>query len=484
MRKACFTLIIFTTGLYTTKINAGNYGDMYGVHSRASGMGNAVTSFVDDSSAVFYNIAGLGRISRGERLYLRATDRHNLHQNTPLNRIRPREEEASLSDENVDPAGLNAGEPGSINGAIFGPVNRDQLRYLHELALHYSFARPELTTSAPLNQDIESIRDDHVGLGLALNLNTIFNLDRGFRFGLNLVAPANGNLLTVNDLNPTVHRYLNHGVSNERPIIMGGLGFEVWKDHLWAGVGFNMLLGGQGALLLKDVPISPDPVIPDQQIILELEPLVNPTYGLMFEYWRIMIGASYRRETYLSVDTLAARAQTTLLSIQLDFDLTMYDNFMPRTWMYGIGFRITDNLIFSVDMSRELWSAFRLSRTKKAYSEPLFLNDITIYKAGLEWNPGQWGFRIGYTKRPNPLGEMAGEANWIDFDRRIGTAGISYTFLPKGGRLQSPLTVDLVIEHQKLKSRHIWKYVATEQNPSYSTGGKVWHFGLSLTTHL
>ncbi|MCB1159357.1 MAG: hypothetical protein KDK45_17785, partial [Leptospiraceae bacterium] len=54
--------------LFYSNLQAGNYSDVYGAHARANGMGNAVSSFVDDSSAVNYNVAGLGRVSRGELL--------------------------------------------------------------------------------------------------------------------------------------------------------------------------------------------------------------------------------------------------------------------------------------------------------------------------------------------------------------------------------------------------------------------------------
>lgn len=44
-----------------SSLSATSYGEIYGAHSRAVGMGNAVTAVVNDSSAVFYNPAGLGR---------------------------------------------------------------------------------------------------------------------------------------------------------------------------------------------------------------------------------------------------------------------------------------------------------------------------------------------------------------------------------------------------------------------------------------
>ncbi len=45
---------------------AGDYGDVYGTHPASNAMGNAVVSTVNDSSSVFYNVAGLGKQNSGD----------------------------------------------------------------------------------------------------------------------------------------------------------------------------------------------------------------------------------------------------------------------------------------------------------------------------------------------------------------------------------------------------------------------------------
>ncbi|MCX7999786.1 MAG: aromatic hydrocarbon degradation protein, partial [Leptospiraceae bacterium] len=62
--KSIFFLVLSLVPLY-----AGDYGDVYGAHPAANAMGNAVVSTVRDSSAVFYNIAGLGRMNYGDLYY-------------------------------------------------------------------------------------------------------------------------------------------------------------------------------------------------------------------------------------------------------------------------------------------------------------------------------------------------------------------------------------------------------------------------------
>jgi hypothetical protein len=450
---------------------AGDYGDVYGAHPAANAMGNAVVSTVNDSSSVFYNVAGLGKQNSGDII---------------LGQIEQKKEGESPESKLVEEG-----------GSLWSKIKTGSFTYVpsyrtektpHELTLQFHLGRPSLNTSAPSNQDLNRVRDDYLGLGLTINLNSIYDLKRNFRFGLNILLPGTGQLLTVNDINPTVHRYLQHGVSNQKPTIMGGVGIELWKDRLFAGVGFTALAGGKGAILLKDVPISPDRVIPNQQVILEVKPFVNPTFGLAFQYGKFNLGVSYRREVALAINELPARAQTTLLGIQLDFDVSLFDLFTPRKWAYGIGYRPLEKWTFTFDVNRELWSAFRQSRTKATYSERIYFNDITIYRGGVEYAWKDWlKFRGGIARRPRPTPIMASSQNWMDFDRMIYTLGFSFILIPGTysflENLKSPVILDFVAEYQKLHGEHVYKYVATERNPNYSMGGRVLHFGFSLTTY-
>ncbi|MCP5502208.1 MAG: outer membrane protein transport protein [Leptospiraceae bacterium] len=476
--------------LFYSNLQAGNYSDVYGAHARANGMGNAVSSFVDDSSAVNYNVAGLGRVSRGELLKAII--------------------ETKTASPNPEPAPEGASEPSPETGAT--PVETDAgivenfksdfknfhkgaftfvpslrpTKPLHELHFMANYAKPRMTTSAPYNQDLAKTADDYASISLAINLNSIYNIKRNIRFGLSIQAPLSGNLMVINDLNPTVHRYLQYGMTNQKPTIMGGLGIELWKDRLFAGVGFNALAKGSGAMLLKDVPISPDTVTPDQQAVIEIKPLVTPTYGLQFSYGKLNLGVAYRREVAMAVDRLSARAQTTILSIQLDMDVALLQFFSPRMWTYGIAYKASDRLLLSFDLNRELWSGYRLSRAKSTYSETLYLNDTTNYRAGVEYGLlKSLKLRMGYTKRPTPVPDSPGRNNWMDFDRLIATGGLSYFLFPSESgilsNLVNPVVFDLVVEYQKMHGRHVYKYEATDKNPNYSSGGNAWHFGASVS---
>ena len=474
---------------FTNPLWSGNYSDIYGAHPAAGGMGNAVTSRVNDSSAVYYNVAGLGRLSRGDHLMSLTEQRYPgvLESKEPPTRV----DRSPEGDKKSPPPAKTA--PTSAQAPIAGRPRTP----VHEVALSYNYARPRLKTTAPLNQDIDGVNDDFAVLGLTINFNSVFDFDRVVRFGLNAIVPATGNLITINDLNPTVHRYLQQGVSNQKPTIMGGLGFEVIKDMLFAGVGFTTSVKGKAGILMKDVPISPSKEIPNQQVIMEIKPHFTETSGIMFEYKRFTAGFSYRRESFVALNDLSARAQTQLLGIQLDFDLALLDLFSPRTYSYGLGYRLTERITLSADINREIWSVWSkyrtdfanftgnlpLSRTKQTYSEDLFLSDVTVYRAGIEFQLKEnIALRAGFTRKPSALPVEGGAINWMDSDRTIFTLGGSYTLMPSGGRLKKPITLDLVLEHQRLKDRAVLKISPTTRAPHYySYGGKIWRLGLSTT---
>lgn len=507
MKKSLLLII----SLFTVEsISAGSYGDVYGAHPAANGMGNAVNATSSGSAAVYYNVAGLGRLSAADLAVLdyeiaTLEKQGNAKSKEDATKITPpkgnkTEKEKEMSD--IDPTERQVIEeylehpfyirtPLRVYDAFTKDllVNRNLKRpnkVSHELSIQYNYAVPRLTTSAPNPDRLLGEKDHYVGIGLAIDFGSIFNMDRKIKFGLNVLAPASGNLLTVNDQNPTVHRALQYGVENERPTIMGGLGVEAWKDHLYLGIGFTALASGQGSILMKNVNISPDPVTPDQQAILEIKPIVNPTFGAQFHWGKFDLGASYRRETMLSIDPLAARAQTTLLAIQLDLDIALLGLFTPRVVSYGLAFHPTESWTLALDINRELWSGFRISRTKRTYSEPFDLKDTTNYRFGIEykWRP-DWKFRTGCAIRPSPIGELPGQTNWIDFNRTILTAGVGYVLFPDSFSFtdvfKNPLLIDLVIEYQKLEGRNIYKYNPTARNPNYSFGGNVWHAGISFS---
>ena len=504
-----FTLsLLFLFTNYT--LLAGDYGDVYGAHPAAAGMGNAVTALVNNSSAVYYNVAGLGRLSEGDMLVSLAAKKKWNKENgvveLPEPKLTFRQNLTEFFKETIkDPF---------LTKSLTRPD-----RNVNEIALQYNYANPilnasmlspqdtlpkalvqgsaALNTNTPVSQDLSKLADNYAGLGLSINLNNIYDFKRTIRFGLNLLAPTTGNLLTINDVNPTAHRYLQYGVANQKPTIMGGTGVEIIKDKLFVGVGFTAIAGGGGAILLKDVPLSPDTVIPNQQVILQVKPLVNPTYGLAFTFGKFSGGVSYRRETALAVNSLGARAQTTLLGIQLDFDVALYDLFSPRKWSYGIAYKPTGKWVFSFDMNRELWSQLGyknqfvgtefMSRTKAAYSEPFQLVDVTVLRAGMEykWNDS-FKLRGGISRRPKATPDLPGANNWIDFDRMIYTAGLSAVLFPGKEfleNLKNPVVLDAVVDYQEMKGIQGFKYSPTSRNPNYSAGGKVWHLGISITMY-
>ncbi|EQA35534.1 transporter, Ompp1/FadL/TodX domain protein [Leptospira inadai serovar Lyme str. 10] len=497
---ASLALVYCLFGSGNSEIQAGSYGDIFGAHPTATGMAGAVTATVNNSSAVFYNVAGLGRLNEAD-LFVGKLDQAD------------KEKEAASAAANTEPGkdGKNPAsgpllsmEPSKDDPTLTGPWYKrgwynlkDGLfvyrplarppRNLHEVTFLGTYANPTIRTNAPTTDAIKNPDDSFVGLGFTMNLNEIFDIGRTIRFGLNAILPANGKLMVVNDQNPTVPTYLQSGVSNQRPTIMGGVGVELWKDRLFAGVGFTALAGGSGAILLKDVPISPDPVQANSQVVLSLKPLINPTYGLQFTYGKFSLGASYKRETYLSTDPIPARAQTTLLGIQLDFDLALLSDYNPRVWSYGLGFRPFSRVQLNLDVNRELWSLLHNSRIKARYSDPLNFHDTTDVRFGTEVTiTPTMKARAGIGRRPTPVPHYAGTNNWMDNDRMIYSLGFSYVLSGRNfgflkDRLKNPVIFDIGLMYQRLRWVEVDKYQPTTINPNYSYGGGIFSVSASVS---
>lgn len=467
-----FSLLIFISN----NIYSNSYGEIYGAHARANGMGNAVTAIVNDSSAVFYNPAGLGR----DNLVQEYEKKLNSEKVSMFPFITKDEK---LKNNKVPSKNLNETvliqEKKEVTNTIL------KKGFHNELAIHGNLTQPQLKFSGGQSEDIKNVKDSYVGLGLSIDLNNFIKLKRNARFGLNVLLPATGNLLALNDVNSVSPRYFQNGRSLERPTIMGAVGIELWKDRLFAGVGFTALVQGQGSALLKNVQLSPNQTTPNQQVILDVKPLVNPTFGLMFKWKNFSIGGNYKREIYAIIDPINARAQTAILGIQLDLRLALQDHFTPKMINYGAAYLFKEKYLFSVDVNRELWSEFNFSSAKRTYLEPVFLKDVSNPRAGFEYSfRSHIKFRMGYGRRINPLRLMPGENNLIDFDRRITSIGFSYYFFPKAESIiNTPIVLDLIAEQQSLNSIVNYKYLPTRENPSWVASGRIFHFGFSLTVY-
>lgn len=451
MKKASILFFL----LYSMHLSAGSYGDVYGAFPRQASMAGAVSSFVNNSSASFYNVAGLARANEQEIL------------------LALREKESQNTSEQQAPdTKPNLGRNG-----------------FHEVSFSYNFADPKVSSNLAQRERFSNTNDHYVTLGLTYNLNEIYDFGRRVRFGLNVLTPATGNLLTINDQNPNVPRPLQSGAANERPTITGGLAVEVWKEHLFLGIGFTAFARGGGSILLKNVPISPDTVIPDQQVILQVKPIVNPSFGLQFHWRAFDFGLSYRRETFLSVDPVPARAQTTLLGIQLDLDVALLDLYQPKVYTAGASYLWKDRFRFATDVNLEKWSEYKLSRTKQTYSQNPQVKDTTNIRVGFEflWRP-EVSFRLGYARRPSAIGDVSGRVNLLDFDRNVYTLGASYALTDRTSSwfsgLKKAILLDLVFDYQTWSPREITKIEPTADNPNFNFGGKAVHIGFGITTFL
>ncbi|TGL19912.1 aromatic hydrocarbon degradation protein [Leptospira yanagawae] len=437
--KTIYCIILLFSGQY---LYAGSYGDVYGGYAKQAGMAGAVSSFVNHSSAPLYNIAGLARKNEQEII----------RENSTLN---PKEERLNF----------------------------------HEVSFSYHHVDPKINTNLQRKESLSNTKDHHLTFGLTFSLNEIYNMNNKLRFGLLIVSPATGNIVTINDQNPNVPRPIQSGSANERPNIMGGLAYEVWKDHMFIGIGFNAFVKGGGSILLKNVPIAKEESTPDQQVILQMKPIINPIYGIQFHWNQFDFGLSYRRESFLSVDPVTTRAQTTLLGIQLDLDLALLDLYQPKVYTTGISYLLKDRYRFAFDVNLEKWSEYKLSRTKSTYNQNPEVKDTTNLRLGFEYlfRPDT-SFRMGYARRPSAIGDVSGRANLLDFDRNIYTLGMSYTITDQSSSyltgLKKAVVLDLVIDYQSWSSREIIKREPSSENPNFSYGGKALHIGFGITTFL
>lgn len=473
-----------------------SFAETHGFSAMGIVKGNAVTATVDDWSSVFYNISGLGRTRGG------ITVSNVVEKTSALTLKKGAKEEASATAQ---------GEEKILND---------------QLGLNFFYTMPKMTIDIP-RKDVKAAEDLNYGtmtLGLVLDLNHFYRLPKvisSARFGLGLATMADGYMVKVNDIDLRTHNWLNYGREAQRTVILAGIGIGFFDDLFGIGAGANVWTGGEGAVLMRGVVVSPDPQSPDQQARMDLTTTAKPVAGLYISPGKkvnalrgLDIGLSYRAEIYMLIDPFKAG---TTLSIPANMQLMMsiFDYYTPHIFSAGIAYNpptdrfMLNRLTIEIDVEYQMWSKYKTSDARRDYWEkgyfgkdtegdPYFVNvnlpefkDVIVPKVGITVKTFDWlTVMAGYSYQKSyiPDEALTGIFNMLDNDRHIVSFGFRF-IIPKMGGMVAPLEINLAGQYQMLIKRDVVKdysYINLENsdaaddyddlvaaNPNYTFGGSV-----------
>jgi long-chain fatty acid transport protein len=423
-------------------LGAANPVDMYGLGSRASALGGAVTAEVGDPSAVYYNPAGLARL-RALRI-----DAGYFHA-APALALNGR-------DIGVAPShGLVAGV--GAPGRVFG------LPFAVGLALHLPDDRISQVRAFPQTQPrwelygvrlqrlyiaamlaVSPVRWLRLGGGVAFMAATRGAVDLGGT--ISLTNGAETGLTHAVDADLTAVRYAQLGAQADL-----GRGVSVglaWRDAFQLDLTIDLALRGR----------------------IVAGPAANPN--------SINVLGAY---------TLASRT------------LTAYQ---PQQWVAGAAWVINPRWRVMVDLTFARWSGYenptsslqtRLdlsvpaalagvlrvpSLPPSAPREAMRFRDTLATRVGAEFT-APWGgrhalqVRAGYAWDPSPVPAQAGLTSFFDGDRHTVSAGLGLTLRRLGEVLPGTLRVDVHAALQIVPDRVFARGTAVDPTGDVVAGGLV-----------
>jgi long-chain fatty acid transport protein len=358
--------------------------DVFGLGSRGAAMGSARTAAADDSSAVYYNTAGLARARPGMTVGLvMAYDDVHVHLKTR-------------------PAGYDLPDLGASGAAI---------------GSKYRLRQRGDTTDIPNTY------------GLNLGLVGSLGLDK-LRVGVTAFLPMNH--IGSQDSHFADEREQYFG--NKLPFEL--LGQRSQHMVLMAGVAYQLtpwLALGSGLAFLPQASTQAQVFLPDATHQEQLQMIVhNDQVGRFAQHAGVMLtpsevwqfGLSWRGENYfeLLLDNeiqIKGFQGSTTFPVHQKQDIVA--SFHPHELTAGASWH-PGTLQLTADVSRMLWSRYR-----NGQGEFAGFQDTTSVRGGLAWQSSAGRVLMaGVRWEPTPVPEQTWRTSYVDNDRVVASLGAAH----------------------------------------------------------
>jgi long-chain fatty acid transport protein len=182
------------------------------------------------------------------------------------------------------------------------------------------------------------------------------------------------------------------------------------------------------------------------------------------------------------------------------------DLFQPWQLAGGVTVHLMRRLLVALDLTYAAWHEFPTPASDlslkidigpvftpkimlpppRTYPEPGF-HDIVIPRIGIEWRAREAprlsvDVRGGYSYEPTPVPSQVGESNLVDCDKHTFSLGLGLEFGKLDPILSEPLSLDAHFSATYLPTRVTTKLSPVDPVGDYTAGGTVLQIGLMLRT--
>lgn len=437
-------LILSVTGLIllisVSSVSASSFGDSYGFSPGGISMGNAMTAHVNDWSAVYYNMAGLGKTRD----------------------LAARKEK----------------------------INHLSMNYLSTYPdFNLSINRYTLDDGGnPVPVSTDAADDLDFGMyvvGAVLDLNKIFKMwdfISSARFGIGAGINDDLTVVKLNDVEPQTHNYIRFGREAQRTMVLAGVGLGFMDDAFGFGVGTNATFGGEGKVMMKGVQVGTEEQSPEGQSVMDLKLKPVLLMGLYFSPGKFFpavkgldFGLCYKQKSRLDISPFNTTAVTEAGGIPLNLRLSIFGYWQPDIYTFGTSYQLGKNTLISFDLEYQQWSEYEVSIDMAENHSDILpdLDNILVPKFGLQYQVSKpVTLLAGYYYEPTfiPDSAVSGDVNWLDNDKHTLSFGMKWR-LPKIERMQGDVDFSIGYQMKFLEERKVNKTSPTLLNPDYSYDG-------------
>lgn len=415
---------------------------MFGLGSGNIGMGGAVSSYVKNEFAPFYNPSLMSKNTKSLLGF-------SFQGNTPL--FEP------IENVCVDSVSCTDNPTGAVN-----------TQYPSSFGMAFSFMTP-IFPQFP---------------------------SRNFFLGLTGYAPSD-KLVAISSRHPLIPTYLFYHSRLHQPYITGsisGLIFE-WLSF-GIGANYSMAINAKSGLVIN----GENSYI---EFNSEIEPKFGLVAGLHASWMdKYFLGITFKESLAWDIsikidgDINFPIGENTLASLNGDALASVFHD--PRTFRIGFGYQWNKNFLINMDVEYEQWDGFKapylvtkfldtqdkdLIGVSNIKIDSVELKDVWNISLGVLYNINPtlaMTFGAGY--KPSPVPEQNGSTNFIDTDKTIVSIGMKY-YISSIPVFEEPVWINFHIQSHFLESRKIVKLEkGTMGYPGYQVGGAVIGYGLTMTT--
>ncbi len=413
MRKRVVWVAAFILTIsFTPEVHA--FFESYGAGLRANAMGGAFTAVADDTSAVYYNPAGLAQLKNHkfstEFLYYNPNfEVHDTATGEDLVVV------DKMGETLIDPVNGTSSTNDLIAPVVGMAINVNKLISPLELPFNTQFG-------------------------------VVTGIGNGTGFKIAMIAPDLPHFLTIGDLLDHLNAYAT-------------LSMEIFEDLVYIGVGCAISIIGTTDVVGTNVYFGNDePALFHGKMPMDL--FLGNTFGILVTPFdkMVRIGFNYKEECKFEVTPLQLGGIFDAFgpnpSIILSSDILT--NYRPTEYNFGIAVDLeklplmddhfplsVKHLLVSLDVCYRTWSEFQYDRSISYWlnydnspqllpgtvTDPEF-DDTMAYKFGIMYRlNADYSVMAGYQQYISPVPDQSHRAtNYIDMDRNTYSLGGTYAF--------------------------------------------------------